>query len=232
MSDDDLESLLRGFEDSLAAEDPAEAQVWLERLQQGAGEEHVDVQYAQARLLWFNSGPEAARLLLERIVEADPEHADALYDLGCIAEERDDRETMIRNFLRVRALDAVLDRESGIGSEEQLARIEQVAREVLESLPEMFAERLVHVPVIIEQRPSRALVADGFDPRAFGLFDGPTDGVSDVPAPTRIVLYAANLLAEFPSEPELSEQIEITVRHEVGHYFNLDEDDMERLGLD
>ena len=232
MSDDDLESLLRGFEDSLAEEEAGEAQAWLERLQQFAGKEHVDVLYAQARLHWFNGGPEAARELLERIVAADPEHADALYDLGCIAEERGDRETTVRNFLRVRSLDAVLDRESGIGGEEQLSHIEQVAREVLESLPAMFAERLAHVPVIIEQRPSRALVEDGFDPRAFGLFDGPTDGVNDVPAPTRIVLYAANLLAEFPIEPELSEQIEVTVRHEVGHYFNLDEDDMERLGLE
>ena len=76
-----------------------------------------------------------------------------------------------------------------------------------------------------------ALVADGFDPRALGLFEGPTEGTTDVPMPTRIVLYAANLLAEFPEEPELSEQIEVTVLHEVGHFFNLDEEQLERLGL-
>jgi predicted Zn-dependent protease with MMP-like domain len=56
--------------------------------------------------------------------------------------------------------------------------------------------------------------------------------VSDIPAPTRIVLYACNLLAEFPDPVDLQEQVEITVLHEVGHYFGLDEDDMERLGLD
>jgi predicted Zn-dependent protease with MMP-like domain len=96
----------------------------------------------------------------------------------------------------------------------------------------MFARRLEHVPVILEDRPSGSLVAEGFDPRAFGLFEGPTDGVRDEPAPTRIVLYAANLLAEFPDEPELSEQIEVTVLHEVGHFFGLEEEELERLGLD
>jgi predicted Zn-dependent protease with MMP-like domain len=51
-------------------------------------------------------------------------------------------------------------------------------------------------------------------------------------APTRIVLYACNLLAEFPEAEDLREQVEVTVLHEVGHFFGLDEDDLERLGLD
>jgi predicted Zn-dependent protease with MMP-like domain len=232
VSDDDLEHVLRSFEDSLAGEDPSDARRWLARLSELAGEDHIDVLYAHARLSWIEDGPAAARSELERVIAADPEHSDAHYDLGCIAEEEGDRETMIRQFLRARALDAVHDQAHGIGVEAQLAHIEQVAREVLEALPPLFAERLAHVPVILEDRPSRALVADGFDPRAFGLFDGPTDGVRDEPAPTRIVLYAANLLAEFPDEPELSEQIEVTVLHEVGHFFGLDEDGLERLGLD
>lgn len=232
MSDHDLDHVLRSFEDSLASEDPSDAARWLERLTALAGEDHIDVLYARARLAWFADGPAAARAELERVIAVDPEHADAHYDLGCIAEEAGDRASMTQQFLRVRALDAAHDEAHGIGSEAQLAHIEEVAREVLDGLPPMFAERLAHVPVILEDRPSSALVADGFDPRAFGLFDGPTDGVRDEPAPTRIVLYAANLLAEFPDEPELSEQIEVTVLHEVGHFFGLDEDELERLGLD
>ncbi|MFT5444502.1 MAG: putative Zn-dependent protease with MMP-like domain, partial [Myxococcota bacterium] len=30
---------------------------------------------------------------------------------------------------------------------------------------------------------------------------------------------------------ELIEQIQVTVRHEIGHYLGLDEEDMDRLGL-
>jgi predicted Zn-dependent protease with MMP-like domain len=39
-------------------------------------------------------------------------------------------------------------------------------------------------------------------------------------------------LAATESPEELAEQVEITVLHEVGHFFGLEEDDMERLGLD
>ena len=77
---------------------------------------------------------------------------------------------------------------------------------------------------------------EGFDPRALGLFEGADDagqrsGEIQV-APTRIVLFYANLLASFPDEDALREEIDITIRHEVGHFFGLDEDDMERLGLE
>mgnify|MGYP005813335487 CR=1 FL=1 len=52
-----------------------------------------------------------------------------------------------------------------------------------------------------------------------------------MPAPTRIVLFTSNLLASF-ADDDLEEQVEITVLHEVGHYFGLDENDMVRLGLE
>ena len=52
-----------------------------------------------------------------------------------------------------------------------------------------------------------------------------------VEAPSRIVIFSSNLLVDFPDPEELAVQVEITVLHEVGHYFGLDEDDMERLGL-
>lgn len=232
MSDQELEDLLRGFDDCLQAEDTAGASARLSQLRAALGEDHPEVLYTEARLCVCEEDWGRARELLERVLEQEPEHADAHYELACVAEAQDDRIAMIEHFLRVHELDGELDEELGIGGEDALQHIEDVAREVLDGLPELFAKRLEHVPVLIEPRPARVLVEDGFDPRAFGLFDGPTDGVRDEPAPTRIVLYSANLLADFPDEPELSEQIEVTVLHEVGHYFGLDEEQLERLGLD
>ena len=49
--------------------------------------------------------------------------------------------------------------------------------------------------------------------------------------PTRIDLFTANLLASFPDSQRLDEEIEITLLHEIGHYFGLDEDEVEALGL-
>ena len=72
--------------------------------------------------------------------------------------------------------------------------------------------------------------------RALGLFEGPTHGetqaVDAAPIPTRIVVFADNLALDFPDPEDFADQVKITVLHELGHYFGLDEDDMVRLGLD
>ncbi|MDD9934017.1 MAG: metallopeptidase family protein [Myxococcales bacterium] len=196
------------------------------------GADDPDVLYAGACIAWQDSGPEAAGPVLERVVELEPNHADAHYGLGQLAEDRGERSAMIAHLLKVQSLDARADRAARIGTATQLDHVEAVARKLLETVPSPFAERLEHVPVVLERRPSRDLVKAGFDPRALGLFEGPTDGDRETMAPTRIVLYVNNLLADYPEDPMLSEQIQVTLLHEIGHYFNLDEDDMVRLGLD
>ena len=146
-----------------------------------------------------------------------------------IAEERDDPRTMVIRPALL-ALDGTLDSSARVGAPEELDYIE--ASRAVRKACFTLGERLEHVPVVLEPRPSRDLVQDGFDPRALGLFEGPTDGDSDTPAPTRIVLFTSNLLVDFVEEEELREQIEITLLHEIGHFFNLDEDDLKRLGLE
>ncbi len=196
-----------------------------------ADPDEPEVMYAEARLVLEEDGEEAATLLLERVVALDETHADAWHDLGLAAESREDRDQMIACFQRVRVLDAKRDRDEGLGDAKALAHIERVAREVLAELPPPWGARLADVPVVLERHPSRDLVADGFDPRSIGLFEGREHGDEETPAPSRIVLFTCNLLAEFPDEPELSDEIEVTLLHEIGHYFGLDEEDLERLGL-
>lgn len=219
-------------EECLAEDDLTSAQVALREAQKLGGSEDPDVLYAEACIVWQASGVEAAVPWLERVIAGDPEHADAHYALGCAAEERGEHPRMVEHNLRVLALDARDDRRARLGQRAELDHIEAVARELLNGLPDPFAERLTHVPVVLERRPSRDLVKDGFDPRALGLFEGPTHGDTHTPAPTRIVLYVNNLLADFPNGDELDEQVEVTLLHEIGHFFGLDEEDMVRLGLD
>lgn len=220
------------FDQALADDDLAQAKRTLRELEAACGEDDPDVLYCAAQLAWTEERDDDAAALLRRVLEHDDAHADAHYDLACLAEGRGDHATMVQHFLRVRALDATTDKTIGIGSGEDFDAIERLARAVLDGLPEPFASRLAHVPVLIEKRPARHLVQDGFDPRAFGLFEGATDGDQSLSAPTRIVLFANNLVAEFPEPEELEEQVEITLLHEIGHFFGLSEDDMERLGLD
>ncbi len=229
---DDLAEVLEALDEALDRDAIDEARTLLEKARALGGDDAVDVLYAEASIAWEEHGDEAAELILKRIEAQDPDHADTLYALARIAEEREDDDTMIAYHLRVLALDARADRRARIGTPEELDYIEAVARDVLEALPSPFAERLENVPVVLEPRPSRDVVSEGFDPRALGLFEGPTEGDTVTPAVARIVLFTSNLLVDFLEEADLSEQIAITLLHEIGHFFNLDEDDMERLGLD
>ena len=45
------------------------------------------------------------------------------------------------------------------------------------------------------------------------------------------MIFKRNLEKICHDREDLIDQIQITVRHEIGHYLGLDEDDMERLGL-
>jgi predicted Zn-dependent protease with MMP-like domain len=223
--------LLDEFEQELGEGDIEGAAQCLRALQRMLPAGDAELLYAHARFAWVEQGQDAALPTLQQVIELDPRHSDAHYDLGRIAEQQGDRSALVHHFLRVRALDAEHDRDAGLGKPEHFDFIDRVARDVLDALPAPFGARLAHVPVLIERRPARALVEDGFDPRSFGLFEGPTDAMRDVPAPTRIVLFACNLLAEFPDPDTLAHQVELTVLHEIGHFFGLDEAELEELGL-
>lgn len=228
---DELEGILAELERCLGEEDVEGARAALAAAEELAGPDDPDVGYGRALIAWEVGELEPAVSELKRVLELDPEFADAHHTLGLLLEELGDEQGMIHHFLRTRALDAKADRDRTLGTQEDVDRIERVARQTLEELPAEFASRLTSVPVLLESRPSRNLVESGFDPRAYGLFEGPEHGQDDIPAPTRVVLFTSNLLASFSGE-ELDEQVELTVLHELGHYFGLDEDDMERLGLD
>ncbi|MEL6184836.1 MAG: metallopeptidase family protein [Myxococcota bacterium] len=173
---------------------------------------------------------------LEKHVTQWPEDADVRYELGALYLELDREADARDQWLAVLDQDIKDDADADIGGPEDERFVLQAAEEVLSDLPETFAALLSAVPVLVETRPARELVEKGFDPRAYGLFEGPTQmessGLEPPPAPTKIVLYLSNLAADFPEEEQLAIQVQITILHEIGHYFGLEEEDMERLGWD
>ena len=68
-----------------------------------------------------------------------------------------------------------------------------------------------------------------------GLFIGvprTVASVSDQPQDMdRVLIFKRNLEKICLDREDLIDQVQITVRHEIGHYLGLDESDMERLGL-
>jgi predicted Zn-dependent protease with MMP-like domain len=197
---------------------------------------HPEVRLARCHALWLARGVEAAKLGFEALIAEHADYADAHADLAVAYDEIGDEARRNQHLLRVLALDTAQDRELGFDASEYEGFIVQTAERTLSNLPPEFRQRLRDVPVLLEERPAEALVSEGFDPRALGLFEGGDHAhhraAESSDTPTRIVLYTANLTAACEDPEELQREVEITVLHEIGHYFGLDEDDMARLGLD
>jgi predicted Zn-dependent protease with MMP-like domain len=96
---------------------------------------------------------------------------------------------------------------------------EESVRRALDSLPPQIVERLHNVAVVVEDE-------DPDDPDLFGLFR------EEPYLPATIAIYRRPLEQSFPERDELEDEIRITVLHELGHYFGLDEDELAGLGYD
>ena len=177
-----------------------------------------------------------ARRLLEDLLAGGGlghrQEADARHLLGSTLEELGDYAGMVREWLVVRRLDEQADpprRRFDAG------RFEQIAESALAELPPQLREQLGNVAVIIDDRPSEALVRDGVDPRLLGMFSGVSmphqSSFGGAPFPEIIHIFQRNIEAGAGSDQELAEQIRITVIHETAHYFGFDEDGLARLGL-
>jgi predicted Zn-dependent protease with MMP-like domain len=156
--------------------------------------------------------------------------ADALYGLALVAEAHADEAEKKKRFAEVLALDVKEARPAFALSED---RMEELVDEVLEELPERARTLLGNVPIVVEERPTEGEVADGLDPRLLGLFAGtPHAQAGDVPTLSQITLYARNLERAATSLEDLEEEIRVTLLHETGHFFGLDEEQLADLGLD
>jgi predicted Zn-dependent protease with MMP-like domain len=105
---------------------------------------------------------------------------------------------------------------------------EDHVRAALDELPPDLAAALENVAVVVEDEHPE-------DPDLLGLYHGvPLPERGDVAGllPDKISIYRVPLEESFPDQDELRDEIRITVLHELGHYFGLDEDAIAALGYD
>ena len=112
-------------------------------------------------------------------------------------------------------------------------------------LPEALHGLLAEVPLIVEDEPDRRLLED-LGIKSGGDLCGLHEGVAltersvedGARMPDRMMLFRGPILRLAGVGPrwtsrkrqELRQQIHITLLHEIGHHFGLDEDDLERAG--
>ena len=119
------------------------------------------------------------------------------------------------------------------------ARFEALVARALGLLPPEFEAHMDNVSVVIEERPGRELLASlGADPddpadTLFGLYEGVPlieRRHDDLLLPDQITIFRRPLLEYCESEEEVVEEVRITVLHEIGHFFGMDEDRLDELG--
>lgn len=105
---------------------------------------------------------------------------------------------------------------------------ERLVGEEFEALPDDMVRGLENVGIVVENQPV------GERPRLFGLYQGhplTTRGVYGFgELPDRITLYKNNLQEHSTDLDALRSLVHITLVHEIGHYFGLDDARLEELG--
>ena len=96
---------------------------------------------------------------------------------------------------------------------------EEIVGRALDSLPAEISGYMENVAVVVEDENPE-------DPDIFGLFS------EDPYMPAQITIYRLPLEETFPDPVALEEEIRITVLHEIGHYFGMDERQIAELGYE
>ena len=110
---------------------------------------------------------------------------------------------------------------------------------VLATLPPRLHALLDEAPLIVEDHPSAELCAElgiGPDEVLCGLHSGTplTERSVEQPdeLPETMHLFREAILEHAGGWGRVREEIRITVLHEIGHHFGLDEDDLADLGYE
>lgn len=98
----------------------------------------------------------------------------------------------------------------------------------LDLLPDDMVDGIENVAFVTESRPEDGSLD------LLGLYDGialtSRDRYGFGELPDRIILYREPLLSISADLDELREQVHITLVHEIGHYYGIDDEELHRLG--
>ena len=111
---------------------------------------------------------------------------------------------------------------------------EELVREAMDSLPEEMKAQLENIAVLVEDEPPEDLEEEmGEGGELLGLYQGVSKKERGFwygnVLPDCIVIYQKPLERMSANREELRENVRQTVIHEVGHYFGLDEEELQRL---
>ena len=192
----------------------------LAELQQLGGEPDVRRLWLKARLEYRAGLMEDAQQTLDRLVrhavnDAGPWHLVGrvrLWLSDASAEEAFERAARLdpRRYVRPHRV-----------THDHFAAL---AERALMGIPEQFQALLGNTMIVVDELPTLDSVREGEDPDLLGIYEGAT--VLSHGLPERIVLYQRNHENISADERELRNQVVETMRHEIGHHFGMEEEEL------
>lgn len=104
---------------------------------------------------------------------------------------------------------------------------EALVEGALESIPDSFWDQVDNLVVLVEDDPPPG------QPDLLGLYDGvPVTERDDYAGvlPDRVFIYRNPTLRMCSTPEEVAEEVRVTVIHEIGHYFGIDDAHLDDLG--
>ena len=107
-----------------------------------------------------------------------------------------------------------------------VADFERLVGDALDQLPEALGALLDNVVILVEDEHS--------EEELYGLYEGipltEREYYGDLSLPDRITLYRLPLCRDCGDLEELTEEVLITVVHEIAHHFGIDDDRLHEFG--
>jgi len=116
---------------------------------------------------------------------------------------------------------------------------DKAVRKAIARIPEELRQHLDNILISVRKRPTREMMEQVDQPPdepLLGLFEGFPLGERSVTSPPlfpdTIFLFQEPLEEICETPEELEEQIELTVVHEVAHFFGIEEERLAELGYE
>ena len=116
----------------------------------------------------------------------------------------------------------------GIKGELSREGFERLVEKTLATLPDEFQSYLENVAVIIKDEPTYDM------PDVMGLYEGVPlveRSINDTTLPDCITLYEGPIKRACRTIADIEEEVRLTILHEIGHFFGLEESQLEQLDL-
>ncbi|BDG03672.1 metallopeptidase family protein [Anaeromyxobacter oryzae] len=198
--------------------------------------EDADAVYERGVALFELCRFDEAQRAFERALALAPDDAWTLHQLGLLAERRGDAKRADALLAKARAL-APADFKPELALDEKAFRAEVEA--AVAALPEPERKALALAPVEIQDLPAPddlLAVDPPLSPSILGLYRGPAEDepctTADGPRCRSIVFYRKNLVRFARDRGELTDQVRVTLLHELGHLHGESDDELRDRGLE